>query len=408
MEQSFRNCLVVGLMSSALALGACGDDDGPTDSGTPDTGRVDMGTPPPPPEDMGPPLDMGPPPDLGPADSGPPPAAINVRVAHLTANGPNIKVCMSVGAPDSGMFSDVPTELTSNLGLTDGIPYRGISNYNPALFDTGPMRTGRDYQLRLFASAALPGAVCPTSGPEDGSLFTFVLRARADGSGDVNVGSWYTLAATGLVPDSTTGMLPNVCGLLLNGPCTAGTDRTMGQVTFDVQILEDPDPTDVDADNARVRVFGASPNAPPIKICYDPDGPEDMMAMTGMMPAVPLGLGAIRFGASTPFVDVPMDVTTGTLAVFPMVGSDMDATNCTTIAATGPRYVPLPLPVPAATEAMAERIDCTFHRGQRYTVFTAGIADNDTDVEATDSTVIPWRDSGEDTDTPAEDGCPAM
>ncbi|MCC7536825.1 MAG: hypothetical protein IT379_11455 [Deltaproteobacteria bacterium] len=406
MEQSFRNRLVFGLCIGALSLAACGDDDDtPADTGPVDMGRTDMGPRDmgPPDEDMGADEDMGTEEDAGPPDMGPPPAAINVRVAHLVANGPNIKVCMSVGAPDSGMFADIPMELTSALGRSDGLPYRGIAYYNGALFEAG-----RDYQLRLFASDTLTSTTCPATAADDGSLYTLVLRARGDGSGDINTGSYYTLAATGLAADPATGMLPNVCGLLLNGPCMAGTDRTMGQVSFDVQLFVDTDPNEVDPDNVLVSVMGGSPNAPPIKICFDPDGPGDMAPVS-------LGLEAVRFGAVTAFAEVPMDVSAGTLAIFPMIGADMDPSSCTTLAPTGPRYVPLPLPVPAATEAMLERIDCTFTRGNRYTIFTAGIADNDCNMmtgenctEPTDSTVIPYRVSGEEADTPEQDGCPEM
>lgn len=394
MAQSFRSGFVLGLMASVLALGACGDDDGgDTDAGTPDTGRIDMGMPPPPPVDMGPPMDMGPPPDTGPVDSGPPPAVINVRVAHLTANGPNIKVCMSVGAPGSGTYTDIPTPVTEALA-PDGIPYRGISNYNAALFEAG-----RDYRLRLYAGPSLMGT-CPPVGDGDGSLFTFDLTARDDGTGILNEGSWYTLAATGLLPDDT-GSMPNVCGLLLNGPCMPGTDRTMGQAGFDIQLLEDADPSDVDPANVIVSVFPASPNAPPLTICYDPDG-------AGEMPPSPLGLTAVRFGIPSATVMTEMEFTTGTLAVFPIISSMGDPSMCATTSPSGPSYVPLPVPIPAALEAMAHRLDCTFRLGRRYTVFTAGIADNDMMPEPTDTTILPWRDSGEDMDTPEDDGCPAM
>jgi hypothetical protein len=335
MKMINRACLATTL---ALAGIACGDDDGGDDD-------VDMFTPS---EDMGPEVDMfEPEEDMGPeADMFVPPETVNVRIAHLIPDAPNVRVC--IGPPG---FPAAVDPLPSAEDLPDGVPFRAVGSYN-----TLPIG---DVEARVFAADAiddLRDGDCTigsmASDPEP--LLTITVNAT-----DLVSDAYYTVAAIGF---RTPGdyQCPDPDG----GPSdTIDCPDTRG---MSLELYED---SDVDAANALIRVLHAIPNAPNVDICYDADGDtEDPVEL----------FENVTFGEASDYNMQDADLEGGSFRIFAHVAPGMD---CPT--GSGGAFELFELEIPTNTSIQAafgpdgaglNIVTDSYDTGSVHTIFAEGIA----------------------------------
>lgn len=339
-----------GSLSLALLLGiavvGCGDDDGMTevDAGT-DAGGTDSG---PPPEDTGP-VDTG-------VDAPEPVEQAFVRVAHLSPNTGDVRLCIDLraGGTRVGGLPPLPTDRT--------IPFRGISPYIGL-----DIEEGVTYRVKAFVVESVADPIdCTMESP----LFVDVDSA------DLVVNGYYTGAAIGFSPvEGTT--LPSVCPnetlTEFNQPCPAA-------LTVRLAVFEDD--STLDAAASKIRVLHAIPNAPAVDVCYDAN-PEDETPGAAIAANVP-------FGMTSDYFESAADITTGVLTVH------VAGTSCAPAAALAtPIVIPDTFAAIRANENFAtvrDNIPETFVRNRIYTVFAQGQAPAPITMSPNGLLFLPWQD----------------
>lgn len=317
------------LMSMLAIAGiGCGDDDGDDDD-------VDMFTPP---VDMGPEVDMfEEEDDMGPeADMFVPTPTVNVRIAHLVPDAPNVRLC--IAAPGLRPAIDpVPTVEDRE----DGVPFRAVGGYT-----TLPIA---DYEARVFAAETIDG-----TGDGDCSITEDPLLTINVDAGDLENGAYYTVAAIGFVNPADFQ-----CPTAAPGVTTPCGDSSAARLA----IYDD---SDVDADNALIRVLHAIPNAPNVDICYDPD------TSAGDMDPVEL-FENVAFGTATEYNVQDADLTAGSFRIYahnPALGDCNDA-----VAAA---ELPIPTPVEIVAGfgpdgAGLPVVTDSYDTGSVHTIFAEGV-----------------------------------
>jgi len=313
----------------AVAGIGCGDDDGD------DTTDVDMFTPP---VDMGPGVDMFEPPvDMGPEEDGfVPTPTVNVRIAHLVPDAPNVRLC--IGPP--GLTPAVPPQ-PSATALPDGVPFRAVGGYISLPIG--------DYQARVFDAAVIDGTGAGDCTITDDPLLTINVD-----SGDLVDGAYYTVAAIGFVTPADFQCPTGAPGV---------TEDCGDASAARLQIYED---SDVDADNALIRVLHAIPNAPNVDICYDPD------TSAGDMDPVEL-FENVAFGTATDYNMQDADLTTGSFRIYahnPAIG------DCNDLAAAAELPIPTPDAIVAGfgpDGAGLPVVTDSYDTGSVHTIFAEGV-----------------------------------
>lgn len=327
-------------LASMLAIAGigCGDDDGGDDD-------VDMFTPP---VDMGPEVDMfEEEDDMGPeADMFVPTPTVNVRIAHLVPDAPNVRLC--IGPP--GLTPAVPPQ-PSATALPDGVPFRAVGGYISLPIG--------DYQARVFDADVIDG-----TGAGDCTITEDPLLTINVDSGDLVDGAYYTVAAIGFVTPADFQ-----CPTAAPGVTTPCGDGSAARLT----IYED---SDVDSANALIRVLHAIPNAPAVDVCYDADGSagdaEDPVEI----------LENVSFGTATEYNMQAANLTGGSFRIYVHV---MPGVDCPTSAAVGGAFDPeifeLTIPTNAAIVAGfgpdgagLPVVEASYDVGSVYTIFAEGVS----------------------------------
>lgn len=307
--------MIRAFLAATLALGAfgCGDDD--------DTADDDMFTP----EDMGPE-----------EDGFVPTPTVNVRIAHLIADAPAIRLCIG---PPGATLAVAPSP--SATMAPDGVPFRAVLPYI-----TLPVGT---YEGRVFAAETIDGTAAGDCTIDEEPLLTLSVDAA-----DLEDGAYYTVAALGYVTpadyDCPTGA-PTV-----TEPCG---DDSAARLT----LFED---SDVDADNALIRVLHGIANAPSVDVCYDPD--------TSAGDMVPVELFQnIAFGTDTEYNVQADDLTAGSFRIYGHnpAAPDVDCVEALAVAE-------LPIPTPGAiqigfADSPTPVVDDSYDTGSVHTVVAEGV-----------------------------------
>jgi len=327
------------LAGCLLALAGCGDDSTPPDSGPADTGTVaDTGT-----ADTGT-ADAG---DAGPTDSGTdsgtPATDALVRVANLVPNGPAFRVCADVKVGGTVVSTVGPLPPRGD-GTDPGIPFRGVSGYL-----TFPV--GVDYTVNFYditAIDALDPEHCPVAADGLAPLITADVPTTA-----LEVGKFYTVAATGFLRDSA-GDMPALCSATLDTTCPDALEAAL-------QLL--PDTGAPASGKVSVRVVQGIPNMPNLDVCYDAVVTSD--AGTPEPAGSPtLIVGNVGPTAASAYVDMdPMTDGFITIHAYNAAGDCLAAAELAT--------VPIPFPDPIGT-AFVPGSTKTFDADTIVTIFGSG------------------------------------
>lgn len=342
----------------AMAGVGCGDDDDtvPTDAGTDsgtDSGMRDTGMPD---EDAG-------------TDAGPPPTPeVFVRIAHLSPNAGSVRVCTEtiVGGEPSGVRGGPLPPAGS-----EPIPFRGISGYLAF-----PLPAGVDgYRVLIFRETAENPVTSCTGEP----IFdeTFLLGE------DIEAERYYTAAAMGFVGDAASW--PAVCGApTFNSSCA---EQDIG-----ARLLAFEDDSMLVATATKIRAVHGIPNAPPVQICYDPDGSEGEMEPIVLFDRLP-------FGASSNYFSSDTAITSGSLRIFNAVPPEAgEIPDCQTVVVgeMPVRMQLVELDIPDDFEPLAAGFDLpqvvtSFALNRISTVFAQGILGVSFPADGF-AAFVPWQD----------------
>ncbi|MFW5921471.1 MAG: hypothetical protein ACOCUS_06490 [Polyangiales bacterium] len=242
------------------------DDAGGMDGGPGDAGEMDVG-----PDDAG-----GTDATEADADAGDAGGADNplVRLGHLIANAPALRVCAQAYVPGTGFDTPagapegpLPPHDPSMDDGADGLPFQGVSDY----VDVFPR--GLDYEIRAYEAAALDawGTGCPTAADTDAPdpLVTEQLPAAGLESGDA-----FTIAAVGLA--DMGGERPPLCDAPgFDSACSA--TETEPHMSL---LADDPTPA---SGMLKVRFYNAIANSFDlgIEVCHEPEGGGEPSSIAG-------------------------------------------------------------------------------------------------------------------------------
>lgn len=333
-------------------------------------------------DDLGEPLDLGEPVEV----DGGPPLSVGLRVAHLIPGGGGlpitlpIRLCVYSYLPPrtEPIATQTPTALPpapAAPGSVTFLPFRAISGaYNSSLFTALDLT----YRVRVYSAGASGIGFSDVACPAYSASTPRPIIERDVPGAAVTPGRSYTIAAIGLVPGtlgSTAPDLPAICGADLDTTCPSdGADSRAATLA-----LIDDDISPPSAGNAKLRVLHGISNAPPLDVCYDPDGPA------GVDPA-PVAVN-VSFGDASSYLQLPAPLVGGALSVH-----IAEATAC---AGTPIGLIPMPIPegvIPAAFLAVGATNDVL--DGDVITLFASGRS-TPSGAPPTDPAAvsfIPWRD----------------
>lgn len=333
-------------LAAMLAIGGfgCGDDDGDDDTTT-----TDMFTPD---TDMGPEVDMfTPDEDMGAEDDMfVPPAAVNVRIAHLVPDAPNVRLCIG---PEG--FRGPAPPVPSSDDLPTGVPFRAVGGYIQL-----PIEGVDTYEARVFDVDTID-----TAG--DCSLTDDPLLTINVDTSTLTADAYYTVAAIGFVAPADFDC---------PGP-TPGTTQACGDSqAARLQVYDD---SDIDGDNALIRVLHAIPDAPNVDICYDADGSEGTEEDPVEI------FENVEFGAATDYNVQAAGLSAGSFRIFAHVAPGMD---CPT-ALPGAELFELTIPTNAEIQAAFGSggaglpiVTDEYAVGSVHTIFAEGSASSAEPAEA--------------------------
>jgi hypothetical protein len=333
-------------------------------------------------------MDLGEPIELG-VDAGP---AVNVglRVAHLIPGGPGetsvmaglpitlpIRLCVYSFLPPrtEPIATQTPTALPPAPGAITFLPFRAISGaYNTSLFTALDLT----YRVRIYTAGPSGIGISDVNCPAYGASTPVPIIERDVPGGAVTPGHSYTVAAIGLVPGtlgSTAPALPAVCGATLNMACPSDGASSRAATL----VLIDDDISAPSAGTAKLRVLHGVPNAPPLDVCHDPDGP-------GGAEPTPVAIN-VSYGSASSYLEIPAPLARGALLVHIAA-----ATACS---GTRIGLIPTPIPggiIPAGFLAAGATNDIL--AGDVITLFASGRSapPGGPAMDPAAVSFIPWKD----------------
>jgi hypothetical protein len=231
-----------------------------------------------------------------------------------------------------------PLPPTTDPDLGDGIPFRAVGGY---IDFAAP--ADLTYEVRVFDVDVIGTMNCDTT--ETPLLSTTIPTST------LTDGAYYTVAAMGFVDPASHDCPTAVPGVTT--PC----DDAVGA---HLSVFEDDGVIDEDA--LKLRILHAIPNAPPIDICFDPDGSPGAMDPVEMFEN-------IAFDEASEYLSQDTAIEVGSFRVYAHQGADVNCLSAAQIA-----EVPIPTNAGIVGTFPAGSVASTYDLGMNITLVAEGDA----------------------------------
>lgn len=309
----------------------------------------------------------------GDADADVDPNQTNIRLAHLVAGGPNIRLCVEVAGTFIG---PLPSE-GQDVGGIEGIPFRAVTPiYVP--FD---VIDGVTYNVMAFDVDDIDAAADCAAVSADGG--TAALASVAVPAADLTKGGYHTIILRGGPVDAGTGDPVSRCGATGDQACPSP----------EIVVVDDKKTPDT-AGQTAIRVMHAIPNLPMIDVCFftatgGADGGTDEGTEL-------IGNLAYADAETETYTEIPSK-TDGYLAVFvDALGSQVGDCAITGGVPSATAFELFRLELPISDEILPPAIinrATSFPADQTATIFAAGDATQTEDDDPLRPTFAPLLDA---------------